>query len=299
MMKKLIIFFIISICFSNITLAQDPQKDRFSSIIFSYTPISFSDFDDNIDSLNNLFTQIYNLFPDQDRGNLFEKSRFSYSFETELRIWVTKGIDIGVIFTYLHARKKSAASALSNTNSTAGQVSFKLNVINPNLVLFYYVPISKGFLVELYGGLGYHYAWIPFWEVLNLNLVDYSFGGQQPYVYTSTVNTKLKSHGWGLLGGITFEVRPVRALGFLLGVRYKSVEMGRIFGSGTFKDSNTPERQIDEGILYYGEKTEWGAAFPGEDFPVLVFSDVEPLDYRQAILDLTGFSLIIGVRLYF
>lgn len=299
LVKKILIFSVIFIFLLSTSLAQD---DSFTSIIFNFTPLIPHDFNDHMNSLNNMFDHIYESFPPIDPlEKSFEsrRTRRGLSFESDVRLKLVRGIDIGIIFTYSYRRRIIEPTITAGNYGILGDVNFRMHIYNPNLVLFYYIPFTKVFLVELYGGIGYYYVRVPFKHSLSYNHPN--LFGQSDYVYQQTFDTTLNSHGWGPLAGATLEIRPFRVLGFLFGIRYRYVEMGRLSGSGTFRDTYTPETTIDKGVLYYYYDQDLQSEF-GELFPLLLFAADEPVGLvglREARLDLSGFVFIVGLRLYF
>lgn len=291
MIKKIIIF---SSLFVLLISTSFSAGSTFLSIIYGYNPLSLNDFNDHAESLGSIFSYLYNeLSPPgtPEKSVEFEKLSHANSFESEMRIEFAPRFEIGLVFTYFATQKISENTITAGEYSIAGRMDTKITLLNPNLVLYHYIPLSKAFYVELYAGGGYYYAQVPFKQDLNYDLPEFS--SQQK------VDTNLRSHGWGALAGITFEIRPLKFVGLLFGARYRYVEMGKIFGSGTIEDSEEGVTDIDNGNLYYyinKEMPEIG------DLPSLIFAEEEPqnlAEVRQAKLDLSGYTLLVGLRFWF
>lgn len=293
MAKKIFVF--LSLFIFLVTSSFSVSKSFFS-IVYGYTPLSLNDFNDNANSLGSLFNNLYSdLSPPggQKKSLEFGKLGHASSFETEMRIEIGYRFEIGIIFTYFRTQKTSENTILSGNYEVYGKTNVKMTLLNPNLVLFYYFPLTSIVTVELYGGGGYYYAKIPYDEHLHFDIPG-------TFHWTKTI-TDLRSQGWGALAGITFEIRPISLVGLLLGARYRYVQMGNLSGSGTLEDSNTGKTEVDKGVLYYYLNKEYEAKY-GSSFPMLIFAENKPqglAGVREARLDLTGFTFLIGLRFWF
>lgn len=291
MVKKIFIFSSLFVLLISISFS---AGNTFISIIYGYTPLSLNDFNDHAESLSSIFSYLYNELspPDTPEKSVeFGKLSHANSFESEMRIELAPRFEIGLVFIYFTTQKISENTITAGQYSIEGKMDTKMTILNPNLVLYHYIPLSKAFYVELYAGGGYYYAQVPFKQDLSFDIPE--------FFYQQKVDTNLRSHGWGALAGITFEIRPLRFIGLLFGARYRYVQMGKIFGSGTIEDSDEGVVDIDNGTLYYymnKEITEIG------DLPFLIFAEEEPqnlAEVRQAKLDLTGYTLLVGLRFWF
>ncbi|MFQ6068955.1 MAG: hypothetical protein ACE5LC_00355 [Candidatus Aminicenantales bacterium] len=300
-MSKRILFF--SLVFVLIAGLARAKGNTYISFVYGYTPLHLSDFEDHVKSLNTMFNSIYDNFPPV--GQEVEKTiglaglKRASSFESELRMEIVRRFEIGILFTYYFAQQESRSSVRAGNYEVLAEMTTKLTIINPNLVLFHYIPFSKRFTLELYAGAGYYYAHLPFNQFLSFDHPE--LFGHINYFYQQAVKANLGSHGLGALAGVTLEIRPVRFLGILLGGRYRTVHMGRLSGSGTFKDTYTPLTEIERGVLYYYYDQDLEQEF-GADFPLLIYSEDEPTGLeglKEARLNLTGWTLIIGLRIWF
>ena len=296
-------FFIFSSLFVFLVSTSFSEEKTFISLIYGYTPLSLNDFNDHTNSLNNMFSLIYDRFPSIGppifKSKEFEGLEHASSFESEIRIEIKNRFEIGFLFSYFLTHKSSESFVTAGSYEIFGQLSTKMTLLNPNLVLFHYIPFTKWFYVELSMGLGYYYAKVPFNQFLSIDH-PYLFE-QNDYFYQQSLNTNLRSHGFGALAGLTFEIRPLKFLGILLGARYRFVQMGKLSGSGIYEDTNTPQTEIDSGVLYYYYDQDLQSEF-GEKFSQLIFSADLPQGFfglRQVKLDLTGYTLIIGLRFWF
>lgn len=292
MAKKILVFsslflFLISSSFS--------AGDTFISIIYGYTPLNFSDFNTNAESLNSLFSYWYDKFSPYgmtEKSGEFGRLSNAHSFESEARFEIRNRFEIGLVFDYFTAQMTSESTVTSGDYSTYGNMDANLTILNPNLVLDRYYPLSRALILEIYAGVGYYYAKIPFAQYLHLDTP-----GSFSWVKT---NANLSSHGLGVMTGIALEVRPIRFIGLLLGTRYRLVHMGELSGSGTIKDSNGGEASINSGILYYYNNRELAPEI--DPLPMLLYAEEKPVGLdglREARLNLNGWTFLVGLRFWF
>jgi hypothetical protein len=257
--------------------------------------MNLHDFNDNVESLNTVFRSWFDrFFPQGPTEKFGEFGKFSHaiSFETEARLELRNRFEIGLLFTLFSSKNSSESSISAGEYSIYGDMNAKMTVLNPNLVLYRYFPLSRIFILEIYGGLGYYYAKIPYNQQLRYVLPSSS--------HSEAINADLHSHGVGALAGLTLEIRLLKSIGVLLGARYRLVRMGNIVGPGTLTSSESGQNNVERGVLYHYNDQAWDSQIGAQ--PMLIFSQNPPsgLDsVRQAKLNLSGPTFLVGLRFWF
>ena len=292
MKRKVLFFLLVLLMTAGISLA---AKKTFISLNYGYTPLHFTDFDQNSESYNALFNHWFDVFSPagftEKTGNF---GRFSHanSFETEMRLEIANQFELALIFDVYSSKMRNEVTINSGEYSVYGFIDSKIAILNPNLVLDRYFVLTKGVYLEPYVGVGYFFAKMPYKQYFRFYTPE-SPGFEE-------TSATLKTHGIGILGGLTLEVRPFKFLGLVVGARYREVQMKKISGSGSFIDSETGKKKIDDGTLYMYENTDHLADIGF--LPMLVFSEERPdhlYNVREAELNLSGWTFLGGIRIWF
>jgi len=122
-----------------------------------------------------------------EKSGEFGRLSNAHSFESEARFEIRNRFEIGLVFDYFTAQMASESTVTSGDYSTYGNMDANLTILNPNLVLDRYYPLSRALILEIYAGVGYYYAKIPFAQYLHLDTP-----GSFSWVKT---NANLSSHG--------------------------------------------------------------------------------------------------------
>ena len=112
-------------------------------------------------------------------------------------------------------------------------------------------------------------------------------------------NGEAKAHGFGIMGGLGFEVKFFSVLNFILEATGRYSKIKGFEGTGEYRNSAL-EQTKDEGKLYF-----YKAEVSEENrFPSLFILEKKPTEAgvvapREAIIDFSGITLRAGIKIYF
>ena len=266
-----------------------------------YGSISTGDFNTVISSLDDLFgdlaaaaSLLYGV--EIAKEGEFEKMGSGLDFEGEFIVNLTENIGIGIGAGYILRKKDSAASVeFDPFFSVSGNIEPKITAIPVKLSAYYFYPVSSEMNIFVNGGIGYYFG-----------KVTYSIGMDQS-IMGLTLSAKhdgeIKGNGIGFHGGIGIEFTVAENIGFFVegagqyaklkdweGDHTVTSPFGTETMSGTFwyyelLDMNTGKYYSD-----FGPSKEEPTAEPGEP----PYQNV-----RKAEVDLSGFSIRVGIRIKF
>jgi opacity protein-like surface antigen len=174
----------------------------------------------------------------------------------------------------------------------------KASAVLLKLGSYYKIPIISGINLFLSGGINYYFSKVSLYK-------SHEFGrglflGSQ----IKEENYEVSSNNFGLYGGMGFEFRITEHITFVLGFRGRYARIKNLKGNRfirVYRGWIWPEEKSEEGILYIGEKDmtdEWHGGYT----PDLIISPSKPSgnefrNIREAVLDFSGYSLRLGIRI--
>jgi opacity protein-like surface antigen len=163
---------------------------------------------------------------------------------------------------------------------------------------YYTIPLVSRFNLFLNGGVNYYFSKVSlykfhrFHEEIDLN----PYGKEENY----DVNSK----NFGFYGGMGFEFKMTDHVALVMEFRGRYARIKNLKGTRVVRNGKSfliPEEKSEEGILYIGERymtDGWIDAYR----PDLIISPSKPSgaefrNIREAVLDFSGYSLRLGVRI--
>lgn len=232
-----------------------------------------------------------------------EKLKWGHDFEQELCLTITPKFEVGIGVGYIHGRNKSyfisrqvSTMKISGLHTDASSIEPRVTAIPVKLGIYYRFPFI--FKTKLFTnvGIGYYFAK----SSLNWKMEEYD---EDIYYHSSSFSSgecKVSSNGFGFHGGIGIEYSLTKNLSLIIEgqgryVRIKNLK-GENLGVGDSKFS--PEGV--SGTLYSYKSGTFGNFFFN-----FILSEEKPdnaywrnwRDIRETILDLSGFSLRVGIRI--
>ncbi|MFQ6108755.1 MAG: hypothetical protein ACE5L7_04295 [Candidatus Aminicenantales bacterium] len=144
--------------------------------------------------------------------------------------------------------------------------------------LFFTLPIHRLLNICLNGGAAYY-------------LTNYSYNLLTRYQLYEAVIHRAKASGFGVQGGIAVEINLNTRSALVIEYQGRYARIGNF--KGTEEIISGEKRWKEEGTLYY---------IKGKDYPRLVILERESGGYetlRKAVVDLSGYSLRVGLRMKF
>jgi hypothetical protein len=159
----------------------------------------------------------------------------------------------------------------------------EIKVLSLRLGLFTMIPLNRLLAISFRVGPEYYFA-------------DFHYGGSTttPY-YASSIVQRVEARQLGLHGGLGLEIRMNRRLAFCIEVLGRYAKISGFEGQELIYEwSGGQSTDVqDQGTLYY---------FEGEEYPRLDIPSAEApggQGAREAVLDLSGFSLQVGLNFKF
>jgi opacity protein-like surface antigen len=186
---------------------------------------------------------------------------------------------IGLGVGYLQASKSSTLTMTGFGSSAAFTWAPKVSAIPITATFYYFLPSSGRVRIFLDAGLGYYLGkYTDAWHL--------EFFGPTDETLDTTAN------GIGFHGGLGIEVPFSPAISFLFEAR------GRYASLGNFKGTDTTSFTSTTGDVWIENLDTFGLG----TFPLLTIDTGTPSSSttpRQAKLDLSGFSAVIGFLFHF
>lgn len=257
--------------------------------------ISIGDINKNLEAFDSYLSEMTSY-----EGNEIKRlNNYKKTLEGELRLDVSSKFAIGVGIEKISEKNESRFEFtdpfpihdrdLFHTISTKSEVS----AVNLKLGTYYTIPLVRRINLILNGGIDYY----------NSEISLYKFHEFLPEVYIwrpyKEEEYNMSSKGFGFHGGIGFEYRILDDLSIVLEFQGRYARMKNLKGTKIITGGIFTEEREEEGILYIGEKMWFG-----EYCPDLIISPSRPSgdefrNVREAVLDFSGYSLRLGIKLNF
>jgi len=278
------------------------------------------DFNKKIEeSRNNYYNDLDLYYDYSSLDGEYKKFNFGPGFEVEVRVNPIPQLGIGIGIEYIHGWKKSNPTLYYSQTYSWGtydstneiDFSYSVTVIPVKLGLYFNLPLSPELNVVLNGGLGYYFAklsWEENWEWDDDGL-DW-WGNEYNWIGEDRYSTKASSKGIGFHGGFGFELGISENFAFVVEGQSRYAKIKNLEGDDEWSYS---EEEYMNGTLYDtwsdSEKThgslysyEWKSSLTGKYYFTTALWEEEPTNHnrrniREATLDLTGFSIKVGIRI--
>jgi opacity protein-like surface antigen len=258
--------------------------------------IGFGDINTHLESYDNYLSERTNY-----EGGKTKTLHYGSDLEGELRLDISSKFAISIGIGYISGKNKSIFEYHGPypfpTWFEANHNYFfkpKIKTIPLKLGIYYTIPLISRIHLFLNGGLGYYFS--------KASLYKHHLGSNVGWavIYTKEEKYDVSANSLGFHGGIGFEYNITNNLALVLEAQGRYVKKKNLKGSrlysltfGMYPDGE------EEGTLYIGERN---LRYYGENTPDLVISQSKPTgdefqNMREAVLDLSGFSLRLGIRI--
>jgi hypothetical protein len=247
--------------------------------------LSGSDLNDGLKGMNDYYDRYFWFFGLTRSGEEFRPVHLGFNFGGDFIVQITPLLGVGLGAGYFQGMNESlatygpvAASVKTNPKLSAVPLRLGLNVT---------LPAGALMNINFHGGLGYYLARMSY------DLRSTAPGSWFQY------SVEAEASGFGFHGGIglEFKLSPTISLFFEGQGRYARI--GGFHGSIDIADSSGGHGS-ENGKLYCYKYI----IPPLGTFPVILVSDTVPSgssvsDVREAKIDLSGFSLVLGMIFHF
>ncbi len=279
------------------TQAEEKSKPRFSiKLTGGLGCFNWGDINTYLESFDDCLSKRTHY-----KGGETRKLNYGLDFEEELRIDLNSKFGIGLSIGIISGECKSKFTykgpfPLTSWPSANQSYFFKhaASAIPIKLGGYYTLPLNSKFNLFLNVGLGYYFAKSSFYK----HHLSSSFG-PACMIYTKNEKYDLSSKGFGFYGGVGFEFSICENWALVIEGQGRYVKLKNLKGSKLNSDF-FDFRQENIGVLYY---VEGPLLFYGDEpWPDLVITKIYPSNpdfrtIRKAVLDFSGFSLRIGIRM--
>jgi opacity protein-like surface antigen len=272
-------------------------KQRFSiKLTGGLSYIGFGDINTHLESYDNYLSERTNY-----EGGKTKTLHYGSDLEGELRLDINSKFAISIGTGYISEKNKSFLEytgpfPFNFWHETHQSYFFKPKVeaVLFKFGIYYTFLLSSRFNLFLNGGLDYCFSQASLYK--RHWAADDGWGS----IYTKEEKFDVSAKILGFHGGIGFEYNITNNLALVLEaqgryIKKKNLKRSRLYSltSGMNLDGK------EEGTLYIGESN---LPYYGENTPDLVISQSKPTgdefqNMREAVLDLSGFSLRLGIRI--
>jgi len=252
-----------------------------------------NDFNDHMQSYNDLFDEIPFVSPDSD----FEMLKMGMDFGGEILINFMPHFSMGFGAGYLSAGKETTVELdIYGMYTEVWSYHPKFSVIPITLSLYYGIPVGSFMNVVLNAGFGYYLGTVDF-DVYDKEIVGTNWSEE-------TETWSAKSNAFGFHGGIDLEFGIARNLALVVGAKGRYAKLTDLTGdreyafdtSYGYSGSGTDE---DQTLWYYNEEST-----SGKEYSFIELSDYKPTsiyisDVRKAEVNLSGIVLQAGIKVTF
>ncbi|NIO48362.1 MAG: hypothetical protein GTN73_02825 [Candidatus Aminicenantes bacterium] len=253
--------------------------------------ISIGDINKNLEAFDSYLSEMTSYEGDKmKRLNNYKKT-----VEGELRLDASSKFAIGVGIEKISEKNESRFEFtdpfpihdmdLFHTISTESEVS----AVNLKLGTYYTIPLVRRINLILNGGVDYYISKASLYKYHEFQ-PEFFIWPFEPEEWEYDINARR----FGFHGGIGFEYRILGDLSVVLEFQGRYARMENLKGTKIITDEGK-----EEGILYIGEK-KWF----DEYWPDLIISPSRPSgdefrNVREAVLDFSGYSFRLGIKLNF
>ncbi len=213
-----------------------------------------------------------------------------YDFEGDFIFYILPNVGIGFGSGYLYGSQNNDMLLTFPDGEGSWVIKPELKVIPIKAGLYFLIPIGRNSCFSLDAGAG-------------LYSVDYSWYWKGEYDgYWMEIQQQAAAKNVGYHAGLGFEIGWGSYFAFLVEGRARYAEISGFEGTLEYKDSYG-DSDIDEGKLYY-----WKEQIFGNKYTFVFISESEAPSFtglssaelvREAVVDLSGFSLQAGFKLKF
>jgi len=278
-----------------------PYKSRFSlKLTGGGSFAAIGDMNSHLQSIDNNDTFKYwrTHDPTSISGEIKTLNNWGYDFELELMMKFNPKFSIGLAASApFHRRNESTVIFTQQEIPAVGfqkiNMEYRPEIRLPFLIRlsFYYSWLSMTrFRANIMGGIGYYPVTLS--EYIKEITHTHSIMGDSMALDITDWNAKEK-YPFGFHGGIGMEYALSEEFSFVIDIQGRYIRFGNLRASGEFRQEAMTFRR--SGVLYY--LTYWHPVIEAK-YDKLDISETEVggENVRKAILDLSGFSLKVGIK---
>ncbi|NIM90111.1 MAG: hypothetical protein GTO17_04100 [Candidatus Aminicenantes bacterium] len=223
----------------------------------------------------------------------FDPLQNGIEFGGEFIVNLAPHIGIGLGGGYIQASSESTVNNVWFGYSYQDTARPKVTAIPLTLSAYFDLPLAKRLSFTVQVGLGYYlgtFSW------------DYSYESEFD---DFKENWEGKSNALGFHGSLGFEFNFSSRIALFVESFGRYAKLKALKGNYTFEETffgYQGQESIDEATLWY---YEWRSSLTGNYYPTLEFNDEKPEEtsfvknIREGEVDLTGFSVRVGIRIRF
>lgn len=283
--------FLMICCMSLTTLAYTYSGRINLKLAGGYGTFSVGDFNTFFKDTVPYYDVLFSSFGFVRQGD-YQELKNAWNISGEFLVDITKNIRCGLGVDYYRADNKSSFYWVHpENNDFTVEVMPSLNVTPVKLNLYFVVPLMARMKTYLNGGLGIYTVRSTF-KYLETSQVP----GQEG---TFKSNITANGTGFGLHGGLGLEYNLSSNFSVLVEGIYRSAKLDGLDGKMSIQDYSNANISVEGKIWYFEYLDENTAQYlSGIRFGEKP-EDEELQAVRELELDLSGFSLIIGIKIRF
>ena len=291
---------------SRIALSEEKEKfkPKFSiKLTGGYGYVPLGDINEFLDTRSGLSRKKKIYWPDLfSLRDEIKNINYGLNLEGELRINISSKFAIGIGIEYIHAKKESYLILRGKNSITTytARESYepKITIIPVKLGIYYQLPLLPRTSLLFNIGGGYYFAKSSLffdqyekWSSLSYDSAYFSsFWTEHRY--------KFNGGNFGFHGGIGFEYSLGKNLSLVIEGQGRYVKIKELKGKDITITSWGDKEKIYGILWYYNREME------NKIYTYLIILDRSnpelsylPSNIRKAVLDLSGFSLRVGIRI--
>ena len=270
--------------------------------------INVGDINNHIESFDNYMSSHLSLY---EGGKMGKINNYGPDLEGELRLDISSKFAVGVGIGYISGKNESDFQTVGfwpfgmiyayspPADLFEFVVESKLETIPIKLGIYYTIPLGSRINIFLKSGLDYYFSKCFIYKYNEIISLDRAV--LIPEFYEISNKYDMRGNGLGFNGGLGFEYKISNVLAIVLEIQRRYAKIKNLKGKWIYSNTFTLEQGEDEGILYIGKKNMEDEGF-SDNYPDLVVSPSKPsgakiLNAKEATLDLSGFSLRVGIRI--
>jgi hypothetical protein len=271
-----------------------PQPSKKSAIGFSlklYGGMSYlldSDINNHLQAQTDYWTERGVEIDDE-----FRPLRWGIDFGGEFILNLTPHFGIGLGGGYIQASSKSTVNNVWFGYPYQDTANPEVTVIPLTLSMYFNLPLGKRFNFTVHAGLGYY-----------LGTFSWNYGYDSEFDDFEE-NWEGKSNVLGYHGGLGLELNFSSRIALVVEGFGRYAKLQSLKGDYTFEENYfgyQGQDSISEATLWY---YEWRSSLTENYYPTIEFNDEKPEEtsflknVREGEVDLTGFSVRVGIKIRF
>jgi hypothetical protein len=295
-----LLFCITSIAFSK----EGRYKPGFSiKLTYGTNRYSWGDINECLESFNNneLFEYMRSYFPELISGEIIKLDNFASDWEAELRIDITRRFALSLAISETIIRKNESSLTYIDRHLIGDQISAwtykpEVKVSTPvKLGIYYTLPFGSKININFNAGIGCYSAKVSEYMRHEVTFIS----GESEWTvldwetYPKTV--------CGFHGGIGLEYSLMKNFALVVEVQRRNVKLKDLKGIWQYEGKHSEGVHEEKGTLYYYNMWDLRLGTRYDNLKVWErppdFSIWDMRDIRKAVLDLTGYSFRMGIRI--